>query len=94
MRVHGHLQGIPRSSAAHRLESVALQDDNWLTIEDSVDCSGPHCEIGLSTGNGEWINPEIAKLELELAQLKARFTDNYPDVIALRRRLQDVRGTN
>lgn len=91
---HDDQFGVRRYALLRGHYDVALQDDNWLTIEDSVDCSGPHCEIGLSTGNGEWINPEIAKLELELAQLKARFTDNYPDVIALRRRLQDVRGTN
>lgn len=70
---------------------VRLSNEDWFDSYDGVACSSKRCEIlatGLAASN---IDPVIAALEQKLAELQKRFTNNYPDVVALRRQIEKAR---
>ena len=84
--------GAQRYAVLRGRYDITMQDDDWFLIEDAIDCSKSECQLQRQSNNGEMISPEIEQLEQELAHLKEQFTDNYPDVVTIRKRIEELRG--
>src|SRR5215510_16546423 len=62
-----------------------------LTLSEALrNTRGPNSNVNSNTYNSVQDEPELGKLKKELAQLQSQFNDNYPDIIALKRRINET----
>lgn len=94
VEVHKEQVGFQRYGVLRGHYDVSISDGEWFMIEHGIDCSDKECQLSIARDGGEIVSPKIRKLEQELAALKEQFTDNYPDVIAVRRRIEELRKTD
>ena len=62
-----------------------------LTLSEALrNTSEQNSNVNSNTYNSVQDEPELGRLKKELAQLQSQFNDNYPDIIALKRRINET----
>ena len=76
---------------------VAVKDDEWSFIKDAIDCSAKSCELRLETRERSrklLSELEAAELQAQLSLLMKSYTEYHPSVIAVRRRLEELKAAD
>jgi len=75
-------------NAEERSRTMDHMQLEMLTLSEAITNTGEqNGNVNSTTDNSVRDEPELERLKKELAQLQLQFNDNYPDVIALKRRI-------
>ena len=85
--VKAQLDNYVKELQASELALQKFRQENPLVTESGIATDSVQTDPLVTSLNGE-----IVKIELELISLKSKYTDDHPDVIALKQRLEKAKG--